>query len=260
MTAADDPVHEHPTDEQWGTPEGRAMIELLWDRASPSARGPKQRLSLDQIVSAAVELADKDGIDAISMRKVAASLRVGAMSLYTYVPGRDELFELMIDRVYGERRLADPSTHWRTQVDFHAKQAWQMYQRHPWLVWSNLWRMPLGPHVLDVEEDLYRAVLTIGLSPTQTVRVAGLVESFVFGTARGAIVETRQAAKTGVSSDEYWNSRASFWQTHYTPERFPSMTMLWENHAFDEPHDNEAEFPANLAVLLDGIESQLKQP
>src|SRR4051794_16630476 len=96
-------------DPDWGTPEGRHMIQLLWDPPPPPGRGPKQRLTLDQVIAAAIAVASRDGFDKLSMRNVAAELGVGAMSLYTYVPGRDELFELMIDRAWADRTHADPS-------------------------------------------------------------------------------------------------------------------------------------------------------
>ena len=237
---------------EWGTPEGRAMIELLWNPPPPSARGPKQRLTLDQVLDAAMDLADSDGIDKLTMRALATKLGVGAMSLYTYVPGREELFELMIDRAWASRSKPDPAMPWRAQLEFHARQAWAMYERYPWLVRSNLWRMPLGPNVLDIEEDLYRIVRLTGLPPADIVRVKGLVESHVFGAARGKITDTSVSANTGVTQDEYWDSRSSFWETYYSTERFPVMTYIWENKGFDNGVEDDFDF--GLAVLLDGIE------
>jgi AcrR family transcriptional regulator len=228
------------------------VLALLWDPPAPPSRGPKQRLTLDQVVQAAMAVADEQGVDKLSMRNVAAHLGVGPMSLYTYVPGRDELFELMIDRAWSVRRMPDRSDPWRQQVEFHAREARAMYDRHPWLIRSNLWRMPLGPHVLDAQEDLYRAVDLTGLPPVDVARVAGQVEAHVFGAARSRLTDTSLSANTGVSADEYWDSRSSFWGTYYTPERFPTMTALWEAGAFDHPLGDE---DFGLAILLDGVEA-----
>jgi AcrR family transcriptional regulator len=236
----------------WGTAEGRAMVQLLWDPPAPPVRGPRQRLTLDQVVQAGMELAGAAGVDGLSMRALASKLGVGAMSLYTYVPGREELFELMIDRAWGDRRTADPSRPWRAQVEFIAGEAWAMYQRHPWLIRSNLWRMPLGPHVLDAQEDLYRAVSASGLPPYDVARVTQLVESHVFGVARSMITDTSVSAQTGVTADEYWDSRSSFWGTYYSADRFPTMTYLWESQAFDQRDDDPLAF--GLERLLDGVE------
>jgi AcrR family transcriptional regulator len=208
------------------------MIELLWNPPAPSGRGPRQRLTLDEVVTAATELARQGGGAELSMRGVAAQLGVGAMSLYTYVPGRDELFELMIDRAWSGRKLPDRGLGWRAQVEFHAHEAWRMYQDEPWLIHSNLWRMPLGPHVLDAQEDLYRAV--------------------VFGAARAIVTDTGVASRTGLTQDEYWESRAGFWGTYFSSERFPTMTTLWEAGGFDDAVDTSWEF--GLALILDGVE------
>ncbi len=236
----------------WGTPEGRHMIRLLWDPPAPADRGPKQKLTLDEVIEAGMSVAAAEGVDKLSMRNVAAHLGVGAMSLYTYIPGRDELFELMIDRAWAARKLPDRELSWREQLEFHAREAWAMYQAYPWLIRSNLWRIPLGPHVMDVQEDVYRAVALTGLANPEVVRVAGLVESHVFGVARSVITDRSLASNSGMTADEYWDSRSSFWGTYYSSERFPTMTQIWESGAFEQPVGDEVEF--GLSRLLDGVE------
>ena len=93
-------------------------MELLWGMAPQPTRGPKPGLTVDAVVDAAVALADAEGIDAVAMRRVADKLGVGAMSLYTYVPGKAELVDLMLDRVYGEQ-LAGIATEggWRARLE-----------------------------------------------------------------------------------------------------------------------------------------------
>ncbi|WP_245707288.1 TetR/AcrR family transcriptional regulator [Pseudonocardia oroxyli] len=240
-------------EEQRGTPEGQAMIRLLWDPPPAPTRGPKQKLTLDQVVEAGMAVAAELGVDELSMRKVAQHLGVGAMSLYTYVPGRDELFELMIDRASADRVMPDRALPWRAQVEFHAQEAWRMYQTHPWLVRSNLWRTPLGPHVLDAQEDLYRAVALTGLPQKRVAQVAGLVESQVFGAARSAITDTSVSARTGVSQDDYWASRMGFWSTYFSVERFPTMAWIWEGGGFDDEYA-DASWEFGLSLFLDGVE------
>lgn len=236
----------------WGTPEGQAMIELLWDPPAPPRRGPRQKLTLDRVVAAGMTVAARS-VDELSMRKVAQELGVGAMSLYTYVPGRDELLELMIDRAWADRTLPSSDLPWREQVERHAHEAWRMYRQHPWLISSNLWRMPLGPHVLDVQEDLYRAVALAGLDAVTVVRSAGLVEAHVFGAARAAITDTSLASRTGVTQDDYYAARAGFWASHFTEQRFPTMNRLWHAGGFDD--DNPAgDWEFGLGLILDGIE------
>lgn len=91
-----------PTD----TEAAQRIIRLLWDPpATTPPRGPRPKIGLTDVITAGVAIADQEGLASLSMRKVASRLGVGAMSLYTYVPGRDELIELMVDRVHGELTL-----------------------------------------------------------------------------------------------------------------------------------------------------------
>ena len=167
-------------------------------------------------------LAADDGVDELSMRGRPSSLGVGAMSLYTYVPGKDELFELMIDRAWATRGLPGPRPGLAAAGRVpRPRGAGAMYRTHPWLMHSNLWRMPLGPHVLDAQEDLYRAVST-GLDGARR-EVVGLVESTC--SARPARRHRhRRAARTGVTQDEYWAVARRLLGHLYSSERFPTMT------------------------------------
>ena len=114
-------------------------------------------------IAAGVAIADTEGMAALSMRKVASRLGVGAMSLYTYVPGRSELVELMIDRVYGEHALPSSELPWKQRVEEWARATWRIYAAHPWLLDYNMARLPVGPHVLDASEALYAALLAAGI-------------------------------------------------------------------------------------------------
>src|ERR671917_1860237 len=110
-------------------------MELLWGLAAKPTRGPKQGLTVERIVGTAVALADAEGLDAVAIRRLAEALEVGAMSLYTYVPGKAELVDLMLDHVYGEQ-LADMIGRsragdggWRSRLEARARADWAMYER-----------------------------------------------------------------------------------------------------------------------------------
>ncbi len=237
-----------------GTPQGRRLVELLWDPPAPSSRGPSRRISLDELVEAAIALADASGFEALSMRSLARGLGVGAMTLYTYVPGKSELFELMIDRAYGERPLPASDLPWRRRYEEHAIAALAMYRRHPWLVHSNLWRLPPGPHVLDISEDLLAVGRAAGLATDVGARVSGLLESYVFGIARGEIADQAQAARTGESVDEYWGARGSVWTTYFDPERYPMLFATWQTGYYDEGAGEREELRFALDLILDSVE------
>ena len=123
---------------------------------------------------------------------------------------------------------------------------------------TNQWRTPLGPHVLDAQEDLYRALLLSGLSPTRSRARRRWSRAHVFAVARAAIVDTRLATTSGVSADSYWDSRASFWGTYYEQSRFPTMTSLWQQGAFDQPLGTLDEMRFGLDLILDGLEALVR--
>ncbi|MFF3459928.1 TetR/AcrR family transcriptional regulator [Streptomyces sp. NPDC002730] len=114
---------------------GRAAEpQVIWARPERTGRGPKPAYSRADIATAAVRIADADGIDAVSMRKVAGELGCGTMSLYNYVPRKEDLYELMVDAVSGEYELPDePSGDWRADMLALARQTRAIMQRHPWL-------------------------------------------------------------------------------------------------------------------------------
>ena len=129
-----------------------------------------------------------------------------------------------------------------------------MYQPHPWLIHANLWRMPLGPHVLDIQEDLYRAVRLTGLRADDVVagRRAGGVARLRRGPRRRSPTPASRR-NTGVTADDYWESRSSFWGTYYTAERFPTMTCdLGEPGLRPAAAGDDLDF--GLQRLLDGVE------
>jgi len=240
-----------------GTEQGRRILELLWEpQAATPSRGPKPKIGLEDVIAAGVTIADADGLAQLSMRKVATRLGVGAMSLYTYVPGRDELLELMVNLVHAELELPADDLPWRTSVEQQVGERWRMYERHPWLLELNVARMPIGPHVLDADEALYTAVFRAGLRGTDVVSTTNLIVWQLLGAARSQIMESDEARRTGTSAEAYWNSRASFWETYFDYRRYPTMAAVWEAGGFDD--DQAYAFDRLLARLLDGLEAGLR--
>jgi AcrR family transcriptional regulator len=236
-----------------GTPEGRRVIELLWNpQPPPTGRGPRPRTSLAEVVEAGVAIADAEGLEALSIRKVAGRVGIGAMSVYTYVPGRSELIELMIDRVYADHGLPDPALGWRARVEEWMRATWRTYSDHAWLLDYNMVRLPVGPNVLDVEEALYAAVATAGFGGAENVAISNLLRFQLLGAARALISDAAEERHTGVSAEAYWDSLSSFWTTYFDWDRYPTIAAVWESGGFDDPAGYDIE--RMITWLLDGIE------
>jgi AcrR family transcriptional regulator len=222
--------------EEFGTPEGRRVVALLWDPPTAQhSRGPKPKLTHRQVVEAGTAIADAEGLDQLSMRKVAAALDVGVMSLYTYIPGRSELIELMIEAAYAEHARPDRALSWRGRLEFLIRETWGLYRRHPWVLDYNQARLPVGPNVLDVEECFYAALADAGFDGADNFAAANFVHWQLLGAGRAMIGDEAEARHTGVSAEAWWDARSSFWATYFDPDRYPTMFAIWKAGGFDDP-------------------------
>ena len=260
-----------------GQGDPTASMRLLWLGAVAAGhvgdepagkRGPKAGLTLDAIVSAAIAVADESGIDAVSMRGVGERLGRTSMALYTYVPGKAELVDLMWDRALGELAADyDLTGGWRPALRALAVDLWQFYERHPWALEVSGARPCLGPNEMRHQEAAAAILDGCGLSARDITRTFSAIYRYTYGTAR-VLVETRQAgAVTGVSEDDWWLARSAMFD-EVCPDfaqRFPVLTRLEAAGAYDAVSDGEpyleAEasdtFSFGLDRLLDGVTSHL---
>lgn len=233
-------------------------LERLWGRQEPGRRGPKQRLSTAEVVDAAVALADKEGVQALSMRKVAEAVGVSPMSLYTYLPSKAELLDLMFDRVLGD--TADPDDTvigWRAKLAFMARERWTLSERHPWLLDLATHRPPLGPNMMRKALAMLTAVANMGLSPEETGLAADVLQDYISGALRSAR-EAREAEQLSGLSDEQWFSIV--WpvlEKHLDPKSFETVSQLSEGRRerSRSPDQRTARFEFGLERVLDGLEA-----
>src|SRR5580658_4772749 len=126
----------------------------IWMRPERAATGRPPRHSRDEITAAAIAIADREGLDAVSMRRVAAELGTGAASLYRYLDTRDDLLDLMIDATGAEYVLAAPDGDWLAGLLEVGEQARAIIRRHPWLASLVITRPELGPNGLALLEHV----------------------------------------------------------------------------------------------------------
>lgn len=225
---------------------GRTMA-LLWDGLPPPRRGPRQRLELPRIVDAAIAEADRAGPAALSMRALAQALGIGTASLYTYVPGKAELLELMVERVAGTQPLPDAGAGWRAGLRDVAVSDLAAYRTHPWLLQVSTSRTVFGPDVLTRYEATLSLLDGHGLAAADVVGCVAAVEAYTRGAA-SAVVEAEQApAQTGSSDDEWWERQVPFLEERMNG-RFPLFSALEEAGAFAV---SDATLPYTVQRALD---------
>jgi AcrR family transcriptional regulator len=233
-------------DRRAGDPE--RSTELLWGAREPRAGRGRPGLSLERIVRAATELADAEGVAALSMRRIAERLGFTTMSLYRHVPGKAELLDLMRDALLGEVARPDGDAGgWRAGLEAWAREGWALHRRHPWLVQVAGSRRVPGPNAVAGYEHALRLVSGTGLRPAEVVAVVGLVGGFVESAARQAAETSRTERRSGVTEEEWWGARGSLFD-RLGP--YPTIGHLWESGGYDQPEDP---FEFGLQRVLDGV-------
>jgi AcrR family transcriptional regulator len=232
-------------------------LALLWgSQTNPGRSG----LTLKAIISAAIDLADAKGIDALSMRKVAERLGVGTMSLYTHVPGKAELIDLMLDTAYGQlyESVESPSQQpgdWRDALRFIARQNWDLYRRHPWMLQITTGRPVLGPHSSLKYEAELRPLDGLGLSDVEMDAALTLILTHVEGCARAlaTLKQTQQA--TGMTDTEWWVTHAPLLDKLVDPTLFPVATRVGTSAGQEHQGVSNPEylFTFGLERILAGI-------
>jgi AcrR family transcriptional regulator len=241
--------------EHSGSGDLQRTLELLWGPPDRAARGPKPGLTLDQIVTAAIAVADEEGLGALSMRRVAAVLGVGTMSLYRYVPGKSELLDLMLDRVAGEDGdpRCRPDAGWRALLEDFAHGVWALHHRHPWLLQVDQARPLLGPNSLRGVESILAGLAGIGLTGREMVSVLVMVDSYVTGTARTYVNAANAEKRTGISDAEFWAAQTPMLEKAMATGGYPALAGLPAD-AWTGPADH---FEFGLRRLLDGLAAYL---
>lgn len=247
--------------EHSGSGDPARSLALLWrTRERPSRRG-KPDLSVDRIARAAIEIADADGLASLSMRRVAERLGVGTMSLYTHVPGKAELIDVMLDAVDGELEMPeDVAGGWRARLELAARQSWALYRRHPWMLDVGTSRPVLGPNAIARYDYELRAIDGIGLTDVEMDSVVSLVGAHVHGAARGARDAALAVERSGMTDEQWWEERAPLLGKLFDAGRHPTAARVGTaaGEAYGAAYDFEHGFEFGLQRILDGIEALVR--
>ena len=226
-------------------------------RASVRAREGEAVLSRERIVAAAIAAADKEGLDALSMRRVAVELDVATMSLYRHVRDKDDLLIGMMDAAFAEWQLSrpKPGTSWHEVLTEAARQMWQVFRQHLWLAPAySLTRPSLVPSGLAYTEQMLATLLDRGLKPATAFSMHLILFNYIRGFATSLEMEAVAEADTGVTADEWMNVQKPALEAVLADQDLPAFRAVLDSFGPDGyDMDVDELFEAGLSYLLDGF-------
>jgi DNA-binding transcriptional regulator YhcF (GntR family) len=213
-----------------------------------------RRTSDASVVLVALDIADREGLSEVSMRRVASELGVATMSLYRHVPGKEELLLLMVDAVMAELVFPDPTTDIRDDLAAQAREMWVMFRNHPWMASAlSVSRPQLVPNGMRLTDRVVGRLRAAGLSLVDSMFVHIVLVSHVRGIATAIELEAEAARDTGTSVDEYMDASRDAFEA-IAGDSMPNLSELTR---LDLDLDLDTVFEFGLERLLDGLESYI---
>jgi AcrR family transcriptional regulator len=229
------------------------------DRPPRQVRG----LTSEQIVASAIAIADAEGLEAVSMRRIAREVGAGVMSLYWYVASKDELQDLMLEAFEGEIHLPEPSGDWRADIRSFAQNSRAAMLRHQWAVELKGFRPPSGPNDAQNAERMFAILDGVGVSTLMVINVVMAVGTYVLGAVLREIREIAMQreiaeATAAMTEEEIEALYQEFAKRVTTSGKYPHIArFLDENIDPDSPDTRDERFEFGLDCLLDGIAARL---
>ncbi|GAA3665096.1 TetR/AcrR family transcriptional regulator [Nonomuraea antimicrobica] len=230
-------------------------LRSLWDRFDHPEPTPRPGLSASRIVQAAVEAADAEGLDAVSMAKIAERLGYTPMSLYRYVKSKNELLLMMLDAVAAlPAELDEPGDDWRMGLERWCRAQWEMLRAHAWIVHLPITGPPITPNQLAWTERALAALAGTGLTEADKVGVVLLIANYMHATARLA-AELGQTARA-----ESIAAYSALLGHLVDARRFPALRTAIDAGAYAYPSDmpqqeRRLDYRFGLARILDGVQA-----
>ncbi|MGW4908371.1 TetR/AcrR family transcriptional regulator [Streptomyces sp. NPDC004270] len=230
-----------------------AEPEVIWARPERAGRGPRPAFTRADVAAAAVRIADAEGLDAVSMRHVAAALGCGTMSLYNYVPRKEDLYELMVDAVGAEHELWEPTGDWRADMVRVAGQTRQLMYRHPWMPRLMSPVYGFSPHALLYLEHCLACLDPLDAAYGTKLELIAMVNGVVTTYVRNEL-DTAERVRSLPWSEQQENAvRIAYLGGQIASGAYPRMAAAFAEDA--GPIDLEAVFRRALDRVLDGFAS-----
>ncbi|MEV7436933.1 TetR/AcrR family transcriptional regulator C-terminal domain-containing protein [Streptomyces griseoviridis] len=226
--------------------ERSEAVRLLWGPHPKPSRGPKPALSLGRIARAGIEIAEAEGLAAVSMQRVAGLLDVTKMALYRYVPGKTELVALMVETAIGEAAPPDGSCYgWREQLSDWACRLVSVFEQHPWLLDATVGPRIMGPRELSWMEQALAALDGTDFSGAERLDAVLLLA----GHVRGIVQQARAAGQAGNPEAQLIVTLGELMQAH--GEDYPALTAALASATQHGGQNRGFEF--GLQRILDGL-------
>lgn len=228
-----------------------ARREPIWMRPTRQPQGQRPSLSREQIVRAAIELADAEGLEALTMRRLATKLGAGAMSLYWHIPNKEDLLDLMLDAAFGEVALPERlSGDWRADLRLFAHAMLGVLRRHTWLPSLLSSRLLPGPNTLRYVEIFLADLDGLGLEYGAIADILSTVDAYVDGFAQREAAEAETRRQAGMTEAEWQATLTAYFQRILANGQYP---MLARVIAANTDINVNATFDSGLECVLDGI-------
>jgi|HubBroStandDraft_4_1064222.scaffolds.fasta_scaffold90880_2 AcrR family transcriptional regulator len=246
--------HRDRRDESPAGPEAFwSGYDLLWEEERAGAR--RSPLDRARIVDAALRVADAEGLDAVTMRRVARELRTGAMSLYRHVPGKEGLVSLMIDKALGESAPpGEPSGDWRNDLRMLASTMWDFIVRHPWYPQAVAERPPVTPRGMAAFEFALSILDHTGLPLNDRGAIVVSITNTVLAAAQNAAAEARARARFQMTDEQIASSVGTLLGDIMAGGAYPRVRDVLTSTDRLEPKE---EMQVSVELILDGAAARI---
>ena len=238
-------------------------LDLLWGRRERGKRGPRAGLSADAIVAAAIEIADSEGLEAVSMARVAHKLGFTTMSLYRHVASKEELLQLMWEAsTFGAEELVLEGDGWRPRLRMWAIIQRQVLDHHPWITQLPMASPPAGPNSLHFVERALETFDGTCLGDSDTLRDIGLLSSYSLSEARMArdAALARAQAQSGEGIQAAPPTFEAVLRELVDEKTYPRLYRLaWQGDSATEATGEFEEYLAGIDIILDGVAALIER-
>lgn len=224
---------------------------VKWEQVNKPAQAARAALSYERIAAAGIEIADAEGLEAVTMRKVAGQLGAGVMSLYRYVDGRADLVNLMADHVAAEALPPPRSGDWRTDLAEIARTSRRVTLRHPWLSGHAPVMDDFGPNALAMSESTLALIDGYGLDISQMIDMWQTVQAFVQGHVLSETARRQVQDRSGPSAEQPHQHLSPYLREAMASGDFPLLSKAVKDA--EDLSDADREFERRLGYLLDGL-------